>query len=91
MVVRRKCTQMTRLQKYFLNESTECNLCKGEKKNSEHFLLWCPAYSTERLRYLRLQQSYKKEIIGDLSFENKKIKERKRIHCGICGRREKQK
>ncbi len=52
-------------------------MCEEEKEDLEHFLLRCPAYSAEKSGPQRLQQRYKKEIIGDLIFKIKKKKEKK--------------
>ncbi len=55
-------------------------MCGGEKEDLTHFLLWCPAYSDERLKNINLQQPYqeKKDIMGELLFGNN-IEETKTI------------
>ncbi|RUM32355.1 MAG: hypothetical protein DSY42_01165, partial [Aquifex sp.] len=56
--------------------------CEEEKEDLKHFLLWCPAYSEERKKNLRLQQPYEEEeenIIGKFLFDNIKIEEAKEV------------
>ncbi len=43
----------------FKNEKAECILCGAENENLEHFLLWCPAYSEERRKIVKLKQPYR--------------------------------
>ncbi len=47
-------------------------MCGNENEDLKHFLLWCPAYSADRQKNIKLQQSFQEEnnIIGDLLFGN---------------------
>ncbi len=73
----------------FKNEKTECIMCGAGNEDLEHCLLWCPAYSVERQKNLKLQQPYKREIIGDLLFDNKDIYESKISILNLWKTREK--
>ncbi len=45
----------------------------NEKEDLKHFLLWCPAYSADRQKNIKLQQPFQQEednVIGDLLFGN---------------------
>ncbi len=65
----------------FWNEPTTCDMCGAELEDLRHFMLWCPAYTHERIKSKLLQQPYPEEddIIGQYLFENKLIEETKRI------------
>jgi hypothetical protein len=48
-----------------------CDLCGSEREDLDHFLLWCPAYITERSKQPLLQQPYvedRKDTIGSFLF-----------------------
>lgn len=47
-------------------------MCGRENEYLEYSLLWCSAYSGERLKTLRLQETYKNEVIRDLLFTTNK-------------------
>ena len=66
-------------KKRLRNEDTKCEMCGSEKEDLRHFLLWCPAYSDERQKNEKLQQPYKQDIIGELLFESRNIKDTKDI------------
>ncbi len=56
-------------------------MCVTERKDLKHFLLWCPAYTQERMKSERLQQPCPEEeddVIGQYLFESKFIEETKR-------------
>ncbi len=72
-------------RKRFCNESAASNMCGAEREDLKHLMLWCPAYTHERMKSERLQQPYPEEddAIGNYLFENKFIEETKRtLHCG---------
>ncbi len=65
----------------FRGEEITCDVCGAEKEDPIHFLLWCPGYSEERRKSVKLQQPYiqeEEEIVGRYLFENKDIEEGKR-------------
>ncbi len=55
-------------------------MCGAELEDLRYFMLWCPAYTQERIKSERLQQPYPEEddIIGQYLFENKLIEETKK-------------
>ncbi len=76
-------------RKRFVGEATECKLCGEEKEDLVHFLLWCPAYATERAESQILQQPYEEEVLGKLLFENNNIAESKQMILKLWRKREK--
>ena len=66
-------------RKRFQNESTECQLCKNEIENLEHFLLHCPALEDQRKEILALQRpriQEDRDLLRDLLFESHPEKEK---------------
>ncbi len=62
-------------------EEITCDVCGAEKEYLIHFLLWCPGYSEQRRKSVKLQQPYiqeEEEIVARYLFENKDIEEAKR-------------
>ncbi len=56
-------------------------MCGAEREDLKHFMLWCPAYTLERMKSERLQQPYIEEeddVIGKYLFDNKFIEDTKR-------------
>ncbi len=55
-------------------------MCGAEHEDLKHFMLWCPAYTQERMKSERLQQPYPKEedVVGQYLFENELIEETKK-------------
>ncbi len=85
----RSNTMQLKDRKRFIGEATECKLCGEEKEDLEHFLLWCPAYATERAESQILQQPYEEEVLGKLLFENNNITESKQMILKLWRKREK--
>ncbi len=59
-------------------------MCRADKEDLKHFLLWCNAYTEIRRKIERLQQPYiedEEDIIGKYLFETTYIEEaKKEIH-----------
>ncbi len=56
-------------------------MCGAEREVLKHFMLWCSAYTQERIKSEKLQQPYPEEeddVIEKYLFENKFIEETKR-------------
>ena len=56
------------------NKETRCIICENEIENEDiyHFILYCPAYNTERSQIPELQQPYnnnKEEVLGHFLFD----------------------
>ncbi len=65
----------------FRGEEITCDVCGAEKEDLIHFLLWCPGYSEERRKSVKLQQPYiqeEEDIVGRYLFNNEDIEEAKR-------------
>ncbi len=57
----------------FRTEDIKCEMCGNDNEYLKHFLFWCPAYSADRQKNIKLQQPFQEEennIIGDLLFGN---------------------
>ncbi len=65
-------------RKRFWGEDTKCDMCRADKEDLKHFLLWCPAYTEIRGKITWLQQPYIEDIIGNYLFENIYIEETKK-------------
>ncbi len=65
-----------------------CKICHGENETLEHFLLYCPAYQTERLKTYDLQQPNEENVNQITFLFSERNIEKRRTFCGVCGKHE---
>lgn len=76
----------------FSNASTECIMCGDPIEDLEHFLLDCPAYSSERQCHPILQQPYQEDrdaLLGVLLFDHCVIEDTKDTLFKLWSKRKK--
>ncbi len=55
-------------------------MCGSEKGDLKHFLVWCPAYSDERQKNMKLQLPYQEHTVSQLYFRSNIEETKETIH-----------